>query len=117
MDIFELIKELTIKEGVSGSCDGFLDYAENILKKYCKETRIDRAGNIIGFIPCGKKNAKKLMVEAHYDRIGLMVKNIDENGFIEFDVVGGVDKRILPSAEVLVLGKEKRTAHICHTEK
>ena len=107
MDIFELIKELTTGDGVSGSSDGFLTYAENILKKYCRETHIDKAGNVIGFIPCGKKNAKKLMVEAHYDRIGLMVKNIDENGFIEFDVVGGVDKRILPSAEVLVLGREK----------
>jgi len=107
MDIFETLCRLSEKDGVSGSNDDFCCYAENILKEYCKTTSIDKCGNVIGFIPSDKKDAKTLMIEAHLDRIGLMVKAVDENGFIEFEPVGGVDKRILPSAVVTVCGREK----------
>lgn len=107
MDIFETLKNLTECHGVSGSLGSFSNYAEEILKKYCEKTYIDKAGNVIGYIPSGKENSKKLMIEAHMDRIGLMVNRIDENGYIEFETVGGVDKRVLPAADVTVLGSEE----------
>lgn len=107
MDIFDLLKTLCSKDGVSGDEKAFSGFAEELLKPYCKETSIDRLGNVFGHIPCENSDAKKLMVEAHLDRIGLMVKRIDENGFLEFEKVGGIDERILPSAGVTVLGREK----------
>ena len=45
------------------------------------------------------------MIEAHCDEIGLMVKDIDERGFLSVVNVGGVDQRILLSSEVIVHGK------------
>ena len=107
MDLFELIKTLCNKTGVSGAEKDFSVFAESLLKPYCENTTIDKMGNVLGFIKSKNKAAKKLMVEAHLDRIGLMVKSIDENGFLEFENVGGVDERILPAAEVEVLGKER----------
>lgn len=107
MDIYKLLKELTLNGGVSGSDDFFGGYAEKILKSYCEKTTVDKIGNVIGCIPSKKPNAKKLMVEAHLDRIGLMVKAIDKNGYVEFEPIGGVDKRILPSAEVIIQGKKE----------
>lgn len=107
MDIFNLLEKLCDNDGISGGEKEFSIYAENLLKPYCVETKTDKLGNVIGFIPSNRKNAKKLMIEAHLDRIGLMVKRIDENGFVEFEKVGGIDERILPSAEVIILGKEK----------
>ena len=32
---------------------------------------------------------------------------MDENGFVAFDTLGGVDERILPSADVWIFGKER----------
>lgn len=106
MDIFKLLKMLCKNDGISGNEKDFSFFAEDLLKPYCKETYIDKLGNVFGHIPSENPDAKKLMIEAHLDRIGLMVKAIDENGFIEFEKVGGIDERILPSAEVCVLGKE-----------
>lgn len=105
MDFFEILENFSLKDGVSGQMEA-CEYFENILKEYCHETKTDKIGNVIGLIKSKKENPKKLMVEAHMDRIGLMVKNIDENGFISFETVGGVDKRILPSQEVIIYGKE-----------
>jgi len=42
------------------------------------------------------------MLEAHMDEIGLMVKKIDENGFLEVLPVGGIDCRILPGNTVTI---------------
>ena len=44
---------------------------------------------------------------AHMDEIGLMVKDIEENGFLRFTSVGGIDPRTILGQEVLVHGKEK----------
>ena len=46
------------------------------------------------------------MLEAHIDGIGLMVKDIDEKGFISFVPIGGIDAGILPHLEVTVCGRK-----------
>lgn len=44
----------------------------------------------------------KLMLCAHMDEVGVMIKSIDNNGWLRFDTVGGMDERILVSKPVLV---------------
>jgi len=98
----DLIKKLSNLHAVSGFEHRINSEIKDMLSPFCDEVRIDALGNVIGVKYCGKKNAKKLLLEAHIDEIGLMVKNIDENGFITFTNVGGVDSRILPSMEVII---------------
>ena len=43
---------------------------------------------------------------AHMDEIGLMVTKIEDNGMLRMINVGGVDPRVLPGSEVLVLGEK-----------
>ncbi|MGI6114939.1 M42 family metallopeptidase [Luoshenia tenuis] len=55
----------------------------------------------------GPKQGRPLvMVSAHMDEIGMMVDRIDEDGFIFFSQIGGIDPRILPAQEVIVEGKK-----------
>jgi endoglucanase len=42
------------------------------------------------------------MISAHMDEVGLIVSNIDSDGFIKFKAVGGIDQRVLNSKVVLV---------------
>jgi endoglucanase len=44
------------------------------------------------------------MIAGHIDEVGLMVKYIDDEGFISFDAIGGVDAAILPGMRVDVYG-------------
>lgn len=55
---------------------------------------------------CGKENAKKIMIDAHFDEIGMIVTGILDGGFLSVANIGGLDRRILPAAEVQIYGKE-----------
>ena len=43
---------------------------------------------------------------AHMDEVGLMVKTITKDGFIQFSKMGGIDDRILPAQKVTVYTKK-----------
>lgn len=101
----ELIKSLSNLRGISGFEYRISDKIAEFFEKYADSVEKDRLGNVIAVKKCGRENAKKVMIEAHIDEIGLMVSDIDDNGFITFVPVGGVDRRILPSLEVVVHGK------------
>ena len=101
----KLIKKLSDMRGISGYEYRITEEIKKLLEPYCDEAYTDNLGSLIAVKRCGKKNAKKVMIEAHCDEIGLMVKDIDERGFITVVNVGGVDQRILLSSEVVVHGK------------
>lgn len=66
------------------------------------EVSVDRMGNVLGVRRCGKPGAKKLLLDAHLDEIGLMVTGV-EDGYLRFRSIGGVDPRMLPAREVNIL--------------
>ena len=61
-----------------------------------------RLGSVVGVRRCGRPGAKKLLLDAHLDEIGLIVTG-HEDGFLRFRSIGGVDPRMLPDREVTVL--------------
>jgi len=71
------------------------------LKPYVDEVREDKLGNVIA-VKHGKKNAPKVMLAAHMDEIGLLVKTISKEGFLQFMKIGGIDDRVLLAQKVLV---------------
>ena len=90
---------------------GFEHYDEDALTAlaapYFDEHEYDAVGNHIFIRRCGKENAPRVLIDTHYDEIGLMVKGVTEEGFLRICKMGGVDARILPAAQVVVYGKEK----------
>jgi len=102
----ELIQILTEASGVSGHEEEVARVIEGHLKDYCDELKRDALGNIIA-LKKGTKGNSKIMLAAHMDEIGLMVKDIDEKGFIRFTNIGGVDQRTLLCQEVVIHGTEK----------
>lgn len=109
MNIKELCFELGNSCGVSGCESDAAVIAGSYLKKYMNVST-DALGNVIG--TTNGKGAH-ILLDAHLDQIGLVVKSIDEKGFILFDKVGGADLRVLTGAEVTVHGKEELFGVIC----
>jgi len=64
----------------------------------------DTAGNVIGYRKAAMPNAKKVMLDAHLDEIGLMVTKIDDNGFLHFENLAGFSSTCLPATMVTVKG-------------
>lgn len=104
MDLAKLLKSLSESSGVSGYEDIPADIVAEAWLPMADEVRRDALGNVIAFKK-GKGHGK-LMLAAHIDEIGLMVKKIDDRGFIRFATVGGFDYRTLVAQEVVVHGKE-----------
>lgn len=105
MEIKQIIDKLLKMPAPSGSEIDANKHIKTLFTKYCDELISDHLGNVIG-VKRGLKNEFKIMLAAHMDEIGLMVKNIDESGFIRFAFIGGVDSRILPAQEVVIHGKK-----------
>ena len=101
-----IIKKLSDLRGASGHEGRINSEIADMFRPYCDEVRIDALGSVIAERKCGKENAPKVMLEAHMDEIGLVVKKITDEGYIYFSNLGGVDSRILPSSEVTIHGEK-----------
>lgn len=95
----ELLKELTAIHGPCGFEEAVAAYIANRLKGSVDSMEVDGAGNLIvskkGHLP-----GPKIVIAAHMDEIGFIVKKIEDNGLIRFEKLGGHDDRILLSQRV-----------------
>lgn len=107
MESKEFLKKLCNGVGVSGYESTITEPIVNEFKELTDELSIDKLGNIIA-VKHGdnNKNNIKIMLAAHMDEIGLMVKDIDDDGFIRITTIGGFDPRTLLAQEVIVHGTE-----------
>lgn len=97
-----LLKRILEAPGISGYEDEIASIMADELRKTCDEARIDTFGNVIARKGSG---GRKIMLAAHMDEIGLLVKHITKEGFLYFIKVGGIDDRILPGQRVIVKSK------------
>ncbi|QZY55584.1 M42 family metallopeptidase [Crassaminicella profunda] len=106
MDIKQILKEMIENPSVSGFEYTMGSIIETYLKELTDDIKKDKLGNLISYKKGNAKNPIKIMLAAHMDEIGLMVKDIDKNGFIKVTNIGGVDQRTLLAQEVMIHGKE-----------
>lgn len=114
MDNKELLKTLSETNGISGYENNLADIVKEIFNPYSDRISRDSLGNLTAtkWADIEQENTIDLMLAAHMDEIGLMVKSIDEEGFIRFTNIGGVDPRTLIAQEVIIHGEEETTGII-----
>jgi len=103
--IEEILKKLSNAHGISGYEENIREIIREELEEYVDEIKVDTLGNIIAI-----KNGShpSVMVASHMDEIGLMVKYIDERGFIRFIKCGGwFDQTLLNERVILHSPKGK----------
>ncbi|MDI9646200.1 MAG: M42 family metallopeptidase [Archaeoglobales archaeon] len=103
--MFELIKKLSNAFGVSGYEEEVKEIIKAEVEKYVDEIKTDALGNLI-CIRNGK-DRRKLMIAAHMDEIGFVVKSIDEKGFIRVAPIGGWFSQIALAQRVVIYGKSR----------
>ena len=99
----DLLRELTEAAGVSGFEDAIREIVKRELSPIA-ELSADSMGNLIALKRATAKggSAKKVMIAAHLDEIGFLVKFIDSSGFIRLQPLGGWDPRQMNSQRVEV---------------
>lgn len=119
MDLEKTIMSLADAAGVSGDEGEAAELAFSLMKNYTDHCEI-KNGNVIGHL--GKRGKKPhILIDAHIDRIGLVVTHITDDGFLKVSGVGGIDRRLLHAQQVKILGRETVCGVICsmppHLEK
>jgi len=71
------------------------------------KSRSDRLGNLIASI-AGEVGRPSLMLFAHMDQLGLVVRKIEANGLVRVERLGGVPEKALPSQSVVFCVGEGR---------
>ena len=97
----QLLEKLSNASGVSGFEDEVRNLMMEELKGHVDDLEVDNMGNLIA-TKNGKPNGKKVMLAAHMDEIGLMVRYIDKEGFIKFSKLGGINDQMLLNQEVYI---------------
>ncbi|MCC7550128.1 MAG: M42 family metallopeptidase [Methanobacterium sp.] len=97
----QLLEKLSNASGVSGFEDEIRNLMMEELKGHVDDLEVDEMGNLIATKE-GKPDGKKIMLAAHMDEIGLMVRYIDKKGFIKFSKLGGINDQMLLNQEVYI---------------
>ncbi|MFH0954517.1 MAG: M20/M25/M40 family metallo-hydrolase [Candidatus Micrarchaeota archaeon] len=99
----DLLFKLLGVEGISGSEELVRNLIQKEIKPYVDSMRVDKMGNLI-CVKSGKK--PHVMLAAHMDEVGLMVKGITEDGLIGLAEVGGLNPSSLVGQRVKIMGKK-----------
>jgi endoglucanase len=92
-----MFKKLVEIPGGSGFEEKVIEFVVKELKKRVPDVSVDPMGNVIGRIGTGKKS---VMVSVHTDEMCMLIKYVDEKGYLYFDLNGMVDERVLLSTKV-----------------
>lgn len=105
MNIKELsgiAKEFMLLEAPSGYESKMAYAMKAYLEKYSNEVKIDNAGNVIAHFPGKDPAAPTIMVFAHLDQLGFIVRKIEKNGLIQVDRMGGIPEKVLPALKLSI---------------
>lgn len=113
MDIPKILEQLCGLGGVSGGEAEAHGTVLKLLRKYIPDASADKFGNVTGF--SGDDEKKPLvLLEAHIDRIGMIVTKIDDDGFLKVSGMG-VDRRTLLAQSVTVYCGNKKIRGVIST--
>lgn len=109
MQIPHVLERLTQAPGAPGSEGPVVALVKELFLPYCDEVKVDPLGNLIARRAARRKDgeaAPAVMLATHVDEIAMMVRDIDENGFLRVIPLGGVDLRYIQAQEVVVHGSQ-----------
>ena len=101
-----LLKRLAETPGAPGFEYKIRNVIEKEVRSYVDELYTDNMGNLVTVRKTGKQDAKKIMLAAHMDEIGFIVKHIDDQGFVRFHPLGGFDPKTLTAQRVVIHGTQ-----------
>lgn len=103
--MLKLLEQLCLTDGVSGYETPIRNAIAEKCRPYADSMEVDNMGNLIVFKKGRKSGGPKLMIAAHMDEVGFVVKTAEESGYLRFEEAGGVDPRVVLGRKVLI-GKD-----------
>ena len=96
----QFLKDLLKAPGTSGVEQGVQNVVRAFASEFAAEVSTDVHGNVLATVNPGGSSV--ILLDAHCDQIGLIVRHIDSHGFLRVNPVGGWDVQILLGQRVVV---------------
>ena len=103
---WSLLERLCAIHAVSGREDAMTAFVREAIKPLVDEVHVDRLGNVVGILQGAQYPQYRLMLQAHMDELGLIVRYITDDGFLLIERVGGVPEKTLLGQRVDILTDE-----------
>lgn len=121
----ELLRELSLAFGPSG-CEGNVrEIIREYVTPYADEITEDKLGSLVAtykrrvepksysiddepLAPDGKPDVTRLMLQAHMDEVGFMIRSVDKNGYLKITPLSGRDPRTLAARNVTIGDEERK---------
>lgn len=104
--MLETVKTLCALSGASGNEDDVRDYILERIMPFSDKITTDAMGNLIVSKKGKVQGSRKVMLCAHMDEVGLIITGIDDEGYLRFDYLGGIDRRVIIGKRVHI-GKNR----------
>ena len=101
-DLKVLAKDFMLTEAPSGYEGRMAKKMAAYFKECTDDVMQDNAGNVIATFPGTDPNAPKVMVFAHMDQLGFIVRKIEDDGLIQVDRMGGIPEKVLPALKLSI---------------
>lgn len=102
-DNWSLLEELCSIHAVSGREDRMTAFVRDMIQPLVDEVSVDNIGNVVGILHGAQYPECKLMLQAHMDELGLIIRNITDDGFLQIERVGGIPEKSLLGQKVDIL--------------
>ena len=100
--MLDTLETLCCLEGVTGGEDEVRDYILERAMPHADEICTDALGNLMVFKKGAVTPAKRVMLCAHMDEVGLIVTRVTDEGYLRFSQAGGLDRRVILGKKVFV---------------
>jgi putative aminopeptidase FrvX len=105
---WKLLEQLCAIHAVSGREDRMTAFVRDLIRPWVDDLSVDNLGNVVGILNGTKYPDYRLMLQAHMDELGLIVRNITADGFLLIERVGGVPEKSLMGQRLDILTDDGR---------
>lgn len=99
-DSYDFLKAIQETPSPSGFEQPVQRIVRKRMKPYADTIETDVHGNVI--VSLNPTGSPRVMLAGHCDQIGLMIKYIDDNGYLFFVSIGGIDPSVVPGSRVII---------------
>ncbi|MBW8351197.1 M42 family metallopeptidase [Bacillus sp. IITD106] len=101
-ETLKMLKELTDAKGIPGNEHEPREVMKKYITPFADEMETDGLGSLIAK-KTGDENGPKIMIAGHLDEVGFMITQIDKNGFLRFQTVGGWWSQVMLAQRVTIV--------------
>lgn len=109
METVELLRRFCSTAALSGFEEPMIRLMRTEMSHYTDDVKVDRMGNVIAVLSASSPGAPTLMIMAHMDELGFIVRKIEPDGFLRVNRLGGVPERVLAGQAVAIHTEDGHT--------